>query len=107
MTDESSVSADKGIRYATILDVLCLHRTTADADTQSVQCNKVEFEFRDSAGKLSSRHTERRNPFRTIRRAGYSSNRSSSSQNSRVPGCSRQQATIAAKILEADEFNSC
>lgn len=54
VTYDSAVSRSKGIRYATICNVLCLHNKTTDTEARSIKCDKVDFEFLDSNGKLYS-----------------------------------------------------
>jgi hypothetical protein len=54
ITQDTELSASSGVRYIAARNVLCIHETGNDEDfeSDSLQCQEVQFEFADSSGTL-------------------------------------------------------
>lgn len=47
----STVSLSRGPRYVTLYSVTCAYSSAAEAGSQSLECEEVEFEFSERASK--------------------------------------------------------
>ena len=50
---DSTVSGSRGVRYATICKVNCVHEKAVETGAQFIKCDEVEFEFSDRSGRIA------------------------------------------------------
>jgi hypothetical protein len=52
VTQDSTFSSSKGVRYVTINKAICVYEKTTETEAKVFECDQVEFEFSSKSGKF-------------------------------------------------------